>query len=352
MRCIYCLREPPAVQMTTEHVIPEAMGATLTIGGVCKSCNDMLGHQVDSSLTEHPLFQMLRLGLQIPNSAGRLPTALKDGEIVGHSDIVASHVQRTPGEKGVVMPRPRVVRRTTPEGTIIVNVEASPEQSREIIAKIQARHLRKEGARVIIRKQQDRVIPSPKVRKTVITKGNTLIRPLLKIAYEMAVYSLGSAYLDDPRAEPLRRAITDGTISDIEGEISYFPEQSAFSVPDLPTYCHIVASWKAGERIWCSLRVFNVLEAVVLLSERATTYCAPERAIVLDPLSRTLFEHTDEGGPGMVFPATGAEIRWRTSGAGNTDIEVAVSRNGVEDTSITMSFGGQGAPDASPRESP
>lgn len=351
MRCAFCLREPPAVLLTDEHVFPEALGAVFTVPFVCKTCNDTLGSDVDALLTEYPLMQMLRMGLHIPNKSGELPAALKDGEIVGHPGIVASYVAKVPGEKGIVKPRPKVVRFTTPDGRSFVNVEGSPDEAREIIEKIEKRHIAKGGA-VKNRESYSRTIPSPTVTKTVKTKDCVVVRPLLKIAYELGVHVLGEQYLEDPRASPLRHGIVDAIFTGIEGEISFFPERSAFNAPDLPAYCHLGAVWIAGERAWCSVRVFNVLEAVVLLTETATSYKALERLIVLDPMGKQAFEHTAETGPTMTFGNLDSGIRWKRSTENPAEIAVTVAYKGIEDTTVTINFGEAPALDASPRGFP
>jgi hypothetical protein len=338
MRCAFCLREPPGVPLSDEHVFPESMGGMFTVRFVCKGCNDTLGSDVDALLTEYPLIQMLRMGLHIPNKSGELPAALKDGEIVGHPGVVASYVAKVPGEKGVVKPRPKVIRFTTPDGRSFVNVEGQADEARRIIEKIEKRHIEK-GGMVKNRESYSRRIESPTVKKTVKTNDRVVVRPLLKIAYELGIHALGYQYVGDPRAILLRRGIQDGVFTGIEGEISFLPERSAFNAPDIPSYCHLGAVWLAGERAWCSVRVFNVLEAVVLLSEKATSYDARERLIVLDPLARERFEHTPESRPVMTFGNLNTGIRWQRSADNPGEMVVTVAYNGIEDTTITLNFG-------------
>ncbi len=66
MRCIFCLEERAP---SDEHVFPEAIGGTLKIDRVCKSCNGRLGSDVDVLLTDHGLILMKRdmLGMQDSN---------------------------------------------------------------------------------------------------------------------------------------------------------------------------------------------------------------------------------------------------------------------------------------------
>lgn len=47
-RCIVCLSEPtPDNPMSSEHIIPEALGGILTVDFLCKRCNDFFGSNVD-----------------------------------------------------------------------------------------------------------------------------------------------------------------------------------------------------------------------------------------------------------------------------------------------------------------
>ena len=47
--CIICRRE--AVEASDEHIIPKALGGYMHTWNVCQECNSILGHKVDSLIT-------------------------------------------------------------------------------------------------------------------------------------------------------------------------------------------------------------------------------------------------------------------------------------------------------------
>src|ERR1700682_6141321 len=69
MLCIFCLQERPP---TIEHVFPLAIGGCLTIDRVCKSCNSMLGSQVDAALSDFFPIRQRRAELRLAGN-GQVP---------------------------------------------------------------------------------------------------------------------------------------------------------------------------------------------------------------------------------------------------------------------------------------
>ena len=59
MNCIICGYEK---EESDEHIIPEALGnEKLITKRVCEYCNNRLGSNVDSYLTDHPLVKIIRI---------------------------------------------------------------------------------------------------------------------------------------------------------------------------------------------------------------------------------------------------------------------------------------------------
>jgi HNH endonuclease len=73
MRCFCWLEER---EPTEEHVFPEAIGGTLTIGRVCKPCNDFLGAKVDVLLTNHDLILIKRAEFGMIDRTGKVVNPL------------------------------------------------------------------------------------------------------------------------------------------------------------------------------------------------------------------------------------------------------------------------------------
>ena len=60
--CIICHRNQ--VEASDEHIIPKALGGYMHTWKVCKECNSIMGHKVDSLITTQYLF---------PSSPGKVP---------------------------------------------------------------------------------------------------------------------------------------------------------------------------------------------------------------------------------------------------------------------------------------
>ena len=63
-RCIWCLKEPPIVEFTSEsHVLPECVGnkwqQVLPPGVVCDYCNHFFGRKVEVALIDDPIFSTI-----------------------------------------------------------------------------------------------------------------------------------------------------------------------------------------------------------------------------------------------------------------------------------------------------
>jgi len=116
-----------------------------------------------------------------------------------------------------------------------------------------------------------------------------LIRPVLKIVYEIATEWLGPTYANDPTAVALRRAICSGHAEDIDAEIGYFPPSSAFAAWAVPSVSHAVSMWAECGYGYVATRIFNVIEAKVRITDTLADYgIQPRRWIVLDPIRATV----------------------------------------------------------------
>lgn len=75
-RCILCLHSGP---LTSEHIIPKALGGCLRVKFLCKKCNDEIGARVEADVKRDPSIR-----LAIENLSGQIPElakALSEGQI-------------------------------------------------------------------------------------------------------------------------------------------------------------------------------------------------------------------------------------------------------------------------------
>lgn len=288
MTCIFCYRSSSEVELTAEHVFPEALGGQLVVRSVCKGCNDQLGSHVDSGLTEDFLVRMLRLGLRIPNKSGVVPSPLHDGTIKDHPDRKGTYFQPNREGHGEVKLRPLVERTTSPDGRSIIKVVAEPHEAEEILAKLRERAAGK-GQELRLVETWQETIRKPTVVKQTQAQPTSLLRPLLKIAYELGVLWLGPAYATHVCGLPLARAVVTGLVADIEAELGYFPPRSVFTIWPIPSPYHAGCLQLVDGKVWTALRVFNVIEARVLLADTQEDFPGVEpQWVILDPVAGTV----------------------------------------------------------------
>ena len=67
MKCIFCLCEKEPSQ---EHIIPYALGGSLTTSKVCKDCNSWLGKAIDSNFCDNILMRLPRCIMGIKGQSG------------------------------------------------------------------------------------------------------------------------------------------------------------------------------------------------------------------------------------------------------------------------------------------
>lgn len=329
--CIFC----PSVEniATVEHVFPEAIGGALTIQSVCKPCNDRLGSDVDVHLTDDPLVRMLCLGLRIPSKDGSIRSPLHGGSIVGHPEMRGSFKQPSESVNGMVTVRPAVTRFTEPDGRERIKIEAASEEFAEILATIEQRAERR-GQKIRVIEQWETAVTGPVVSKDMSGNPAALVRPLLKIAYELATEWLGPRYCEDPTAVALRRAICTGHVEDIDAEIGYFPPRSAFAGWAVPSVSHAANMWAENGYGYVGTRIFAAIEAKVRVTDTLAHYgLQPTRWIVLDPTRATV-----DTGLGVPVPSeeSAARIAWTKIDSGA--FEVRTFYEGLETTKTTLAI--------------
>lgn len=78
-RCIICHADD--VELSDEHVFPDAIGGCYHIYTVCKKCNSFLGEAVDNPLTNHTIIKLYREDYKLAGKTGKVPSFLLDSDI-------------------------------------------------------------------------------------------------------------------------------------------------------------------------------------------------------------------------------------------------------------------------------
>ena len=227
--CIYCRR--PRDDESVQHIIPVALGGRISVKGVCRACNNLLGTRVESRLVEFDILRMARN--QAESMAGR------------HDDydFGVSELKQHPGVNAHVVftkdgPDMRVWGKNVSDDHVELTMDARAFLKTDVNT-VRERYLRRGIKRVSFRvlcgsatpDKNEAELVRTKMRQTHLAEGtrcefsveqfkpelsatielNLLsIQPaVIKIAYEYAILKLGPAFASTAAAGHMRSFILE-----------------------------------------------------------------------------------------------------------------------------------------------
>ena len=282
MICIFCMGEHPP---TSEHVIPLAIGGTITMNRVCRQCNSEIGARVDSALVDFFTVRIRRADLGV---GGRSGPPSKFDLLEGTHSLVGERDRRIQVkfngadnrlELKSVYHSENVV---LPDGTSVRRVTIDAEE-KEKIPKIINRERKRLGLPPLsdeeIQKHASEfsveTINNPQINVRVTTSFAFLSHAMYKIAYEAAFLWLGERYLEDPLAEKMRTAIlkNDPASTDILlGGVKEFDQNGVFKFWKTVESRHIIFAHRNEIGIFIAIRIFDLFEAFILVTENPDLY--------------------------------------------------------------------------------
>ena len=286
MRCIFCLRPfvaPERIE-TIEHVFPEAMGGCLTIGRVCKPCNDYLGAKIDITLTGSFPVIVKRSLFSIPGKRGYVPNAfshlLEKPQLVGDRDqgiyFKADPVSGWPR----LHLKPKIKERLLGE-TVQIDLTVD-ERDRDKVPDILRRAAKRAGKSIT-----DEQIAEGMARSVITALHTPLIKSsgslsmpdvrlgLLKIAYELAWRWLGDQWLDDPIAAEMRRTLlAPQPVGDmaLRGTVGKAEGNEVFELLRLEPSVHVALTGIVGRSAMIVVRVFDLMAANFVVTDQLHRY--------------------------------------------------------------------------------
>lgn len=283
MKCIFCLEDRPS---SVEHVFPDAIGGTLTIERVCKPCNDRLGAQVDSLLTDHGLILLKRAQLGMRDSSGRMIDPFRSlFRQARMADDSAQKVELRADAKTDELVPYLFHKSTTEEladGTKIIRATIDASDTSEI-GKIIQRTRRREGLPPLSDTELEAQIAAaiagkqtrehPEIKLSFDVDIREYKRAVAKIAYELAWLWLGDDYLADPTAGALRKLILEGIEEGITARIEFGADFDPFALWKGEGNAHIGIGSILGSQLSVSIRIFDSIAGAIIVSGAARTYC-------------------------------------------------------------------------------
>lgn len=268
--CIICHKDN--VEMTDEHVIPDALGGYYHIYCVCKACNSKLGDNVDVKLINHWIMKGERLVNQLKGKKNNIPNpligdaTLEDGTKVrleeNKSGQLAAHILPT---------SPKI----NPDGkSFTITVDAGDEKLVDkMVRKVTRKMGLKEGEYKLSSTKNVQKIDRPWVKQYAVIDLNDYKIGLLKIAYEFAVDKI-PAYYDDPKARLYSKILEDGAIDRL-GEVDFvgdaFLNASLLPLNDFIDYTkpkrHYLLLINDNGKLHCLIKLFDSICQLIVMSD-------------------------------------------------------------------------------------
>lgn len=209
IKCIFCLADK---ESSKEHIIPESIGGRLVTNAVCKSCNSILGHNVDGPFSNSFPIQLARGVFNISGKSGPQKPFKNKGTAEIEGESVNIYID------GSYKPKVETKVRKEGDGTIKVILDKNnADELQNILYKILIKEKGWQGKETELKDHVQHIIKSnavstesqPVVNYSFQFDYSTLTREMIKIAYETICLNVESKYLSTPIAEELRNTIID-----------------------------------------------------------------------------------------------------------------------------------------------
>ena len=199
MKCIICGNEE---KESDEHIIPEALGnKKLITKRVCEFCNNRLGSNVDSYLTNHPLVKIIRIN---SNLRGKKEKNIK---LFGAIETDIHTGKKYDMTCGV----PKIIPRLVMDSAGKMMVEAASYEEGLAYSKKTLKRKGYSDDKIEYYCGETYSIDSnqqaPEFRKDVSISIPMMDLAAIKVAYEYAHLILGDDYLEDEIAKQFRQEL-------------------------------------------------------------------------------------------------------------------------------------------------
>lgn len=304
MLCIVCMTMKPRRTSGGEHVIPYALGGSLTIDRVCVDCDNRLGNTADAGLINLSSIEQKRYELRLASQNRTIPdpkrAAMKMPFVEeGNPKHRVYEVEDSTTGGTLMKTAPTVEFKVTEEagGLLIeprhVYIDPSDIHKAEVLAKSA---LRKEGitdnatieriAKEFAASLQ-LVESKEKLTRTVERRVGGHENGLLKIAYEFTWHLLGDSWLSSAEAIAMREMLAGEKPSSRVGGKIYSDADATIMVKNGdPRLFHVVWLWRFENRLLLYVRLFNALSAGFDVAD-ARAYAVPKNnAVVMHTVQR------------------------------------------------------------------
>lgn len=270
--CIICHRD--GVELSDEHVIPDAIGGYYHIYSVCKECNSKLGNQVDSYLLKHWFIVGARHNNRLAGKTKKIPNPLiGDGEM---EDGTKVRLEEDKSGKLVTHILPTAPKISSDGKNVTITLDEKDEKLADNIKKKAFKKMKlTSGAYRFDTSKTVHQIMNPWVRMQVEIDLKNYKIGILKIAYEFAVDKIPIYYMD-PMARLYSEILHDAAIDRLD-EVNFegdgLVHADKMLLEDFIDYSnvnrHILVLTNINGKLYCMVKLFqNVMCQMIRMSDK------------------------------------------------------------------------------------
>ena len=273
--CIICHQDN--VELSDEHVIPDAIGGYIHCYRVCKDCNSHLGDHVDKLMLDHYLIKGARYVHKLKGKTGAIPNPLtgdgllNTGEKVRVEDVDGVATPR-------ILPQSPEISSDNKSGKITVDVK-----DEKLIPAMQQKMLKKMGLKpgevTLVSHREVHQIANPVVQMQAKIDLKKYKIGLLKIAYECCA-EMFPEYENDPLGR-LYAEILHDVAYEVDGAIERLDEVkfegNGLQDPLEPLLSqfidytnnkrHIIVLFNHAGHLYCLVKVFEMFSQLIQMSD-------------------------------------------------------------------------------------
>lgn len=267
--CMICRKDN--VELSDEHIIPDAIGGVMHSYQVCKKCNSMLGQEIDPLLTNHKLIELIRFSKRIKGKTGKIPNPL-GGNLKGEDDAKYLVLDNDGKLNPCLIPDVSV---DVSKGQVKLVLDARDKpKAQSMLDKICDRNGWQKH-QLTEQELEIKTAPMPKFSIPMAIDLQQFKLPLLKIAYEFCVETI-SGYIDDPQAIKISSIIYNKNFDEMkkmvmvgDGFTNQFGKVFDQFIDNQNGNRHVIIIMNIDNSLYCSVSVFNALSIVFKMSNVA-----------------------------------------------------------------------------------
>ena len=302
--CIWCCEKIPVTQFTEEHIFPREIGGKLILKDrTCISCNGQYGGAADADLVKHVVIKLDRLVCQIKGMSGKRPNPFEhdhpvakepqpvDDELTDAGNAASRSVGRKSKKQGAENGGSGLRQGHTSATERLEEILQSIGHRSEI-GKVNEEHQRQH--------RPEGIRSHPDIRALTTFDIVKYKKGILKIAYELACYWLGTSYLKDPIGQKIRQALKDQKdlnqwegVTDLRWKIDLIATASTIPYWDNKPASHVAFLIPSHQGLTVYVRIFKAFEGILEISQTPERYRVEEgKFIEMDTKSDEMKQST------------------------------------------------------------